>query len=193
MSWYRLWVIRFAISPSQNTGIEIPISARIISNGSKMLPFSTAAASPMMIDTTTQMIAAPNTSESVTGVAATISGMTRSPWFEYDVRSRVMNSFFIRIRYCTGSGRSRPYWCLISLIVPGEGLRPASWRAGSAPWRVEEDEEHQTVIATTTNSAPSVRRMTNVSTPALPLDPQLGAGIEGVTDAVAEHVQRRAR
>ena len=72
--------MRLATSPSQNTGIEIPISATIISSGSKIVPVSTAAATPHDDAITTQITAAPNTSESVAGVAATISGTTFWPW-----------------------------------------------------------------------------------------------------------------
>ena len=44
---------------------------------------------------TTQMTAAPSTSESVTGAACVTCGITFSPRFTYDVRSREMKSFFI--------------------------------------------------------------------------------------------------
>ena len=62
--------------------MEIPIRATIIRSGSKKVPLSTAASSPMLIDTTTQMRAAPTTSDRVAGTAAAISGMTFWPWFE---------------------------------------------------------------------------------------------------------------
>ena len=156
-------MIRLAISPSQNTGIEMPISASTISIGSKTVPRSTAAATPIRIDITTQITAAPSTSDSVTGVAATISGTTLWPWFVYEVRSRLMNSFFIRIRYCTGSGRSSPYWCLMALIVSGLGLRPASLRAGSTPGVWKKIRNTSTVIVNTTKTVASMRRMTKVS------------------------------
>src|SRR6185437_4283414 len=70
------WETRLATCPSQNTGVDTPISATIISSGSSSDPRSTAAATPMAIETTTQMSAAPSTSESVAGAAAKISGTT---------------------------------------------------------------------------------------------------------------------
>ena len=96
--WNSCCVMRLITSPSQKTGIEIPISARIMSNGSNTVPLSTAAATPIRIAITTQMTAPPSTSESVAGAAETISGTTSSPWLEYDTRSRVTKSFFIMIR-----------------------------------------------------------------------------------------------
>ena len=76
------WVIRLATSPTQNTGMETPISARIISSGSNSVPRSRAAATPMAIAITTQITAAPKTSDSVAGAAAAISGTTCTPWLE---------------------------------------------------------------------------------------------------------------
>jgi hypothetical protein len=160
--WNRFCVTRFAISPSQNTGIEIPISAMIISSGSKMVPRSTAAANPIAIDTTIQITAAPKTSERVTGVALMISGITFAPWFEYDARSRETNSFFIRIRYWMGSGRSSAYWWRISAIVSGFGLRPASRRAGSTPGVRKKMTKTRTVMANSTATVPTSRRAMNV-------------------------------
>ena len=52
------------------------MSAMIMSSGSTSVPRISAAATPMRIDTTTQMRAAPKTSDSVAGAAAMISGMT---------------------------------------------------------------------------------------------------------------------
>ena len=48
-------MIRLTTSPSQKTGIEMPIRPRTISSGSMNVPRKTAAASPMAIATTTQM------------------------------------------------------------------------------------------------------------------------------------------
>ena len=72
--------MRFATSPSQNTGIEIPISATIISSGSQIDPFSTTASTPVRMLSRIQITAAPITSENVTGVAAVIAGTTFSAW-----------------------------------------------------------------------------------------------------------------
>ena len=74
-----------------------------------------------------------------------------------------MNSFFIRITYCTGSGRSSPYWCLMALIVSGLGLRPASLRAGSTPGVWKKIRNTSTVIVNTTKTVAIMRRMTKVS------------------------------
>ena len=88
-------MIRFATSPSQKTGIEMPIKARIMSNGSTIVPLKTTANRPVRMLRTTQITAAPNTSENVTGVAEVIAGTTFSAWFPYDTRSRETNRRFI--------------------------------------------------------------------------------------------------
>ena len=56
----------------------------------------------------TQMREAPSTSDSVTGAASSTCGITFAPRLMYDVRSRVMKSFFINSAYCTGMGLSSP-------------------------------------------------------------------------------------
>ena len=113
----------------------------------------------MMIATTTQMMAAPKTSDSVAGAAATIWGQPTWPWFEYDTRSRVMKSFFIMMTYRTGTGLSRPNWCLISVSACGDGFRPAIWRAGSTPGVSKKIRKTSTVMANITSSIQSRRRM----------------------------------
>ena len=75
-------MIRLATSPTQNTGAETPIRASTISSGSNTVPLSRAAATPTAIAITTQISAAPKTSDRVAGVAAAISGTTFTPWFE---------------------------------------------------------------------------------------------------------------
>ncbi len=95
--WKRLCVRRLTTSPSQKTGIEMPISPMIITAVSIGLPRNTAASRPIAMLNTTQMTAAPNTSERVTGAACVTCGITCSPRFTYDVRSREMKSFFIMI------------------------------------------------------------------------------------------------
>src|SRR5438045_7257790 len=67
--WKRLWLSRLTTSPSQKTGIEIPISPMIITNASIGVPRNTAAISPIAMLTSTQITAAPSTSDSVTGAA----------------------------------------------------------------------------------------------------------------------------
>src|SRR5215467_9187018 len=63
-------VIMLTTWPTQKTGAETPIKAATISSGSKIVPLSKAAATPIAIDITTQISAAPKTSDKVAGVAA---------------------------------------------------------------------------------------------------------------------------
>ena len=87
---------RLTTSPSQKTGIEIPIRPTTITIVSIGLPRKTPASIPIAdADAITQMTAAPKTSESVTGAACVTCGITFAPRFTYDVRSREMKSFFI--------------------------------------------------------------------------------------------------
>ena len=58
------------------------MSAMIMSSGSSSVPRSSAAATPMTIAITTQIRAAPKTSDKVAGAAAMISGTTFWPWLE---------------------------------------------------------------------------------------------------------------
>src|SRR5271170_5327204 len=174
----------------------MPISARIISTGSNKVPRSRAAATPMAIASTTQSTAAPNTSDRVAGAAAAISGTTSRPWFEYDTRLRVTKSCFIIRRYWTGSGRLSPNEARISASVCGLGLRPASARAGSTPGVLKKIKKVSTVITNMTSTVHRSRRTMNVSIgppppgrPPLSLYPQLGARVEGVPDAIPQHVQ----
>ena len=88
-------MIRLTTSPSQKTGIEMPISARIMSNGSTNVPLKVTISSPIAIAPITQSTAAPKTSENVTGAAAVIAGTTFSAWLPYETRSREMKSRFI--------------------------------------------------------------------------------------------------
>src|SRR4029077_15928780 len=80
VSWNRSCVIRFTTSPSQKTGIEMPIKARIMSNGSTKLPLNVTMIRPIAIDPITHRTAAPNTSEKVTGAADRIAGTTFNAW-----------------------------------------------------------------------------------------------------------------
>ena len=86
---------RFTTSPSQKTGIEMPMSPMTIRAVSIHVPLKTPASMPMAIETTTQITAAPKTSDSVTGAACVTCGITFAPRLTYDVRSRLMKSFFI--------------------------------------------------------------------------------------------------
>ena len=94
-----LLVNRFTTSPSQNTGIEIPISPASIRPRSITVPRKAAASVPAATDITTQITAAPPTSDSVTGAAAATAGTTRSPRLTKLARSRVTNSFSIMRMY----------------------------------------------------------------------------------------------
>ena len=134
-----------------------------MSNGSNTVPLSTAASTPMPTAKMTQMTAAPNTSDRVTGTAWTISGTTCSPWLEYDTRSREMKSFCIMIRYRMGNGRSSPNWWRISRMEDGEGLRPASWRAGSTPGVAKKIRNTSTLMPNMTATVPIKRRTMKVS------------------------------
>src|SRR3954447_2522840 len=115
LPWRRLCVIRFTTSPSQNTGMEIPISPMIITVVSIAVPLNTPASRPMTMEAITQITVAPKTSDRVTGAAWVTWGITFAPRFTYEVRSRVMKSFFIISAYRTGSGRSRPKSCRTAL------------------------------------------------------------------------------
>src|SRR5262249_30259323 len=175
---------------SQKTGIEIPINARIMRSGSRIVPRKTAAAVPARIAKTTQISAAPITSESVTGVALVISGIT-FVWLPYEIRSRVMNIRFIISAYRTGSGRSSPNSCLMFLIVSGFGFRPAISRAGSTPGVSKKIRKTSADSTNMTTISPMVRRMANVSTGCFAsFHADLRARVEGVAQAVAEDVQR---
>jgi hypothetical protein len=65
-------------APTQNTGIEIPISARTVRNRSENLPALTAVNRPKAIANAIHMIAAPIASENVRGTSFRISSSTLS-------------------------------------------------------------------------------------------------------------------
>ena len=184
-------MIRLAISPSQNTGIEMPIRPRIISAGSIGLPRVAAATTPMATPRTTQMSAAPMTSEKVAGAARAICGMTSEPRLTNDSRSRLTNSFSIIFTYWTGSGRSKPKSLRTASSVAWSALRPAMRAAGSTPGVAKKITNTNTLIANSTNTIESRRRTAkrSISSPA----PQLGARVERLAHAVAEHVERQHR
>ena len=69
------------ISPSQKTGIEIPIRPSTITPVSTGEPRQTAATSPIPTLNRIQITEAPRMSESVTGIAAVICGHTFAPRF----------------------------------------------------------------------------------------------------------------
>ena len=93
--------MRFITSPSQKTGMEMPMRPRTISSLSSKVPRVAAAARPMSRPKTTQSTAAPITSDSVTGTVSSTAGTTFQPRLTKEVRSRVMKSFFIMTKYCT--------------------------------------------------------------------------------------------
>ena len=107
VSWQRLCVNQFTTSPSQKTGIEMPISPTIITTASSVLPRYTAATSPSPIAKVTHRTDAPSTRLNVIGAASTTCGMTFAR-FTNEIWSRVTNSFFIISAYCTGIGLSSP-------------------------------------------------------------------------------------
>src|SRR6188474_3848583 len=89
-----------------------------------------------------------------------------------------------------GIGSSKPNWWRISLSADAEGFRPAIWRAGSTPGVSKKMRKTSTVITNITSSVHRIRRMMKVPT-SLSLHAELGPRVEGVADAVAEHVQRQ--
>ena len=104
------------------------------------VPRYTAAASPIPIANITQMTAAPSTSDSVTGAAATICGITGVPRLTNDVRSRVMKSFFIINPYWIGQRAVEP-----ELVLHGGERRRGGVAAGDARRRVDargREEDH---------------------------------------------------
>ena len=71
---------RLTTSPSQNTGIEMPIRASDHQERIRDRPAEDGCGEPdAECEKTTQMTAAPKTSESVTGAALMISGITFVP------------------------------------------------------------------------------------------------------------------
>ena len=137
---------------------------------------------------TTQITAAPKTSESVTGAACVICGITFAPRFTYDVRSRVMKSFFIISAYWTGSGWSSPKSCRTCLQRLLVGVASGDARRGVDARRREEDEERQHADREEHEhhrDEPADDEAQHQSPPR-----ELGARIERVAHAVAEHVQR---
>ena len=78
------------------------------------------------------MTAAPITSESVTGAAASICGITRLPRLTNEVRSRVMKSFFIISPYWIGQRAVEP-----ELVLHGGERRRVGVAAGDARRRVD--------------------------------------------------------
>src|SRR5690349_5778265 len=112
-----------------------------------------------------------------------------------------MKIFFIMMPYSIGNGRSSPSCARISARVCAFGLRPARARAGSTPGVLKKMMNTMTVITNRTSTVHSRRRMMKVSMSAdlclarlpLALHPQLGPRVQGVPDAVAEHVQREHR
>jgi hypothetical protein len=118
--------------------------------------------------TTTQITAAPSTSESVTGAASMTCGTTLAPRFTNEVRSRVTNSFFIISAYWTGIGRSSPKSLRTAASVAGSALRPAIRDAGSTPGVAKKIRKTMTLIAKSTNAVDTSRRAMKRVTAAAP-------------------------
>ena len=81
--------------------MEMPSRPSAISSLSSQLSRVAAATMPMMIETTTHSTAAPNTSDSVTGMESSTAGTTFQPRLTKEVRSPVTKIFFIISTYCT--------------------------------------------------------------------------------------------
>src|SRR5215472_17071854 len=109
-----------------------------------------------------------------------------------------MKIFFIMMPYSIGNGRLSPSCARISARVCAFGLRPARARAGSTPGVLKKMMNTITVITNMTSAVHSRRRMMKVSMSADPRlarrsltpHPQLGPRVQGVPDAVTEHIQR---
>ena len=104
-----------------------------MSNGSTNVPRMTAAASPIAMATTTQMIAAPKTSDSVTGAASAIWGTTLTPRLTNDVRSRLDEQLLHQDRVLHGQRPVEAEVVAHLLERLGSALRPAMRAAGSTP------------------------------------------------------------
>src|ERR1700735_2349478 len=114
--------------------------------------------------------------------------MTRWPRLAKEVRSAVTNRRFIRSAYCTGSGRSRPKSFRTASSVSGVALRPAMRAEGSAPGVAKKIKNTTTLIPNMTKSICAMRG-TMTAIMASPLQP--GAGIERVTHAVTQEIERQ--
>ena len=167
VSCRRLWVSMFTTSPSQKTGIEIPISPITITATSSVVPRKTAAISPSPMANVIQRTEAPSTRLNVTGAASTTCGMTFAPRFTNDVRSREMKSRFIISAYWTGMGLSSPKSLLTSRSVCWSAFRPAMRAAGSTPGVAKKIRKTRTLIENMTSNADAARRTTKRSIRAL--------------------------
>ena len=80
--------------PSQKTGMEMPISARIVITVSDQRPAVTAEMTPTRMPKPSQMMPAPMQSENVAGMPALICWTTFS-WLEYDFSVPPKSDFII--------------------------------------------------------------------------------------------------
>ena len=131
--------------------------------GSAARPCQAAAPTPMAMPTTIQMTAAPITSDSVTGTAWVICGMTFTPRFTKEVRSRCTNRCSIIRPYRTGSGRSRPNSCRTCSRVAWSALRPAMRAAGSTPGVAKKMRNTITLSENSTRAAEAERLTAKLS------------------------------
>src|SRR3954452_3605022 len=82
------------ISPSQNTGMEMPISASTVMTRSDNRPAVTAEMTPTTTPKKSQMIPAPMQSENVAGMPLLIWSTTLS-WLEYEMSVPLKRDFII--------------------------------------------------------------------------------------------------
>lgn len=82
-----------------------------------------------------------------------ICGITSVPRFTNEVRSWLTNRCFIIIRYCTGSGRSKPNDSRTCASVAGSAFLPAMRAAGSTPGVAKKIRKTSTLIANRTSTA----------------------------------------
>jgi len=174
---------------SQNTGIEIPIRAKIMSNGSKIVPFRITASTPVRMLNTTQMTAARTRARTSPARRKLLRGRPAAPGAVGDEVSRDEQPLHHQ-QVLHGLRAIEPE--LMSHGCDRLGRRVAAReRSGRIDSGVAKKIRNtSTVIAKRTAMRPSSLR-TMKRPMALALQPQLGPRIERVANAVSEHVQRQ--
>ncbi len=193
MSCQRLWVIRFASSPTQNTGNEMPISADDHEQRVHERAAKTAAAIPIAIEHDHPDHRRPQHQRQRYRARPSICGSTWLPRLTYDTRSRVMKRCFIISAYRTGSGRSSPNWWLIWRDGGRRGVAPGDpgCRVDARGREEDEEDEHADREHHEHDGCDQCAWMMNAPTHiSYALTRSLAARIERVAHAVAEDVQR---
>ena len=107
---------------------------------------------PTIRPKTTHSTAAPITSDNVTGTVSSTAGTTFQPRLTKEVRSRVMNSFFIITRILDGQRLIEAEILRTGFEISGEALRPAMRAAGSAPGVAKKIRNTSTLMPNITNA-----------------------------------------